>query len=409
LDKVIEALSSLKVPLESVKPDPRNARHHPAGNLKAIMDSLDAYGQRKPIVVNAKTMMIEAGNGMWEAAQALGWGQVAVAFVKDDKAVASAYGIMDNQSALLAEWDLPTLKDLLQELDDGETNMELTGFSTEEIEDLMTQFHVPEVWHGDDAGDNDGIENLVGYNLASFWKEKSRDGGQAFKYMLRLPQRPTSTGATVKHQWSRTNSEATERIIRTYMREGDLFYEMCSGWVTFSSTAKFWGFSGKASDIWDKALRFDREQIDKMPGDGNVEIVKADCRQTGEQDDTYDFIHSNPPFFSLEEYSDNPDDLSGLGSYDRWLMAMVDMAKEAERILKPNGLANFVLNDYRKDSYLINMHSDFMIAILTGTNLKMWDMVVSEVISQALRFRKKAYENRRTVKCHDYIMTFRKC
>jgi len=143
LDKVIEALSSLKIPLESVKQDPRNARHHPARNLKAIMDSLDAYGQRKPIVVNAKTKTIEAGNGMWEAAQALGWDEIAVAFVKDDKAVASAYGVMDNQSALLAEWDLPTLKDLLEELDDGETNMELTGFTAEEIEDLMTQFHVP--------------------------------------------------------------------------------------------------------------------------------------------------------------------------------------------------------------------------------------------------------------------------
>ena len=143
MDKVIEALSSLKIPLESVKQDPRNARHHPARNLKAIMDSLDAYGQRKPIVVNAKTKTIEAGNGMWEAAQALGWDEIAVAFVKDDKAVASAYGVMDNQSALLAEWDLPTLKDLLEELDDGETNMELTGFTAEEIEDLMTQFHVP--------------------------------------------------------------------------------------------------------------------------------------------------------------------------------------------------------------------------------------------------------------------------
>ena len=143
MDNVIEALESLKVPLESIKQDPRNARQHPARNLKAIMDSLDAYGQRKPIVVNAKTKTIEAGNGMWEAAQALGWDEIAVAFVKDDKAVASAYGIMDNQSALLAEWDLPTLKDLLEELDDGETNMELTGFTAEEIEDLMTQFHVP--------------------------------------------------------------------------------------------------------------------------------------------------------------------------------------------------------------------------------------------------------------------------
>jgi len=371
------------------------------------MDSLDAYGQRKPIVVNAKTKTIEAGNGMWEAAQALGWDEIAVAFVKDDKAVASAYGIMDNQSALLAEWDLPTLKDLLEELDDGETNMELTGFTADEIEDLMTQFHVPNPWDPD-GSELDNIQELIGYNLSSFWKDLPRNGGQAYKYMLKLPMR-NDGGNTISYRWSRTNSLATERVVRTYMRGGDLFYEMCSGWVTFSSTAKYWGFSGKASDIWDKAIAFDKKQIAKMPGQGNVEIAKADCRHTGEPDNTYDFVHSNPPFFSLEEYSDKPDDLSGLGSYDKWLLAMVDMVKEAERILKPNGLANFVLNDYRDKGFLVNMHADFIAAILQGTNLKMWDIVVSEVISQALRFRKKAYENRRTVKCHEYIMTFKKC
>ena len=87
---------------------------------------------------------------------------------------------------------------------------------------------------------------------------------------------------------------------------------------------------------------------------------------------------------------------------------MVDMAKEAERILKSDGLANFVLNDYRNKGFLVNMHADFMTAILKGTNLKMWDIVISEVISQKLRFRKEDYKLRRTVKCHEYIMTFKK-
>ena len=45
---------------------------------------------------------------------------------------------MDNQSALLAEWELPVLKDILQELDTGVMEMEVTGFSTAEIEKLLT-------------------------------------------------------------------------------------------------------------------------------------------------------------------------------------------------------------------------------------------------------------------------------
>jgi len=139
--KVIEALKPLLVDIDSVKPDPRNARQHPVRNIDTIKKSLEAYGQRKPIVVNQNTNFIEAGNGMWEAAKALGWTQIAVVKVDDDKDVAKAFGIMDNQSALLADWDLPILKDLLQELDDGSVDMDLTGFNVDEIEELMTQFH----------------------------------------------------------------------------------------------------------------------------------------------------------------------------------------------------------------------------------------------------------------------------
>jgi len=55
------------------------------------------------------------------------------------------------------EWDLPMLKDLLEELDTGEFDIEITGFDLKEIEDLMTQFHVdeagmPELQTGDKAG-----------------------------------------------------------------------------------------------------------------------------------------------------------------------------------------------------------------------------------------------------------------
>ena len=392
-------------------PNPRNPNTHPDEQIRLLAKVIDHTGWRHPIVVSKRSGFVVEGHARLLAAQLWGYETVPVHY-QDwvNEAQEWADMLADNRLAELAEIDSFVLKDLIEELDTGAIDLELTGYTDQAIEDLMTA--VPPAWNPDPReGDDihDGIAELVGYNLGSFWKDISRVGGKAFEHMLPLPiQEDVKQNPTVKYNWSRTNSLATERIVRTYMREGDIFYEMCCGWVTFSSTAKCWGFSGKASDIWDKALEFDHKQLAKMPGDGVVELVKADCRDTGEPDDTYDFVHSNPPFFSLEEYSDNPADLSGLGSYDKWLLAMVDMGKEAERILKPNGLANFVLNDYRDGGYLINMHGDFVGAILGGTGLRMWDIVVSEVISQSLRFRKKSYKARRTVKCHEYIMTFKK-
>ena len=142
MDSIIASLQPLAVDISSVKPDPRNARKHPPRNLETIKRSLETYGQRKPIVVNAKTNTIEAGNALWESAKALGWDRIAVVRVDDNKEMATGYGIMDNQSALLAEWDLPILKDILEELDTGAWDMDLTGFLGDEIEDLMAQFYV---------------------------------------------------------------------------------------------------------------------------------------------------------------------------------------------------------------------------------------------------------------------------
>jgi DNA modification methylase len=42
------------------------------------------------------------------------------------------------------DWDYLKLKDILQELDTGEFDLELTGFGMDEIEELIAQLHVPE-------------------------------------------------------------------------------------------------------------------------------------------------------------------------------------------------------------------------------------------------------------------------
>ena len=136
---VIESLSSLVVPIDSVRQDPRNVRQHPDRNIDAIKKSLVTYGQRKPIVVN-QDGVIEAGNGLWQAAKELGWKEIAAVRVKDDPDHAKGYSIMDNQSALLADWDLPGLKDMLLELDANDYDLISTGFTMAEIESMVTAF-----------------------------------------------------------------------------------------------------------------------------------------------------------------------------------------------------------------------------------------------------------------------------
>ena len=97
-----------------------------------------------------------AGNGMLQAAKDLGWTEIEAVRTKLTGAERKAYAIADNRTAELAEWDWSKLADSLQELDNGQFNVDLTGFSGADIESLMhgldnaaikAEVDVPEVWN----------------------------------------------------------------------------------------------------------------------------------------------------------------------------------------------------------------------------------------------------------------------
>jgi ParB-like chromosome segregation protein Spo0J len=117
------------VKINSLKPDPANARTHDSKNLKAIASSLEKFGQRKPIVVTPDSIVV-AGNGTLEAAKSLGWTQIAIArtpigWTWDQ---VKAFALADNRTAELAEWDDKVLADQLLELDANGWELEELGF-----------------------------------------------------------------------------------------------------------------------------------------------------------------------------------------------------------------------------------------------------------------------------------------
>jgi DNA modification methylase len=116
LSQIAEQLRPLAVPCADLDLDPSNARRHPEPNLEAIKGSLRVYGQRKPVVVNRRTGIIEAGNGTLQAALALGWSHLAAVYVDDDPMTAAGFSIADNRTAELAEWDREALDKLLGEI-----------------------------------------------------------------------------------------------------------------------------------------------------------------------------------------------------------------------------------------------------------------------------------------------------
>lgn len=130
------------VDVTDLKPHPRNYNRHPDSQVALLATNIRTLGWRHPVLVSRRSGYIVAGHARVEAARLLGVAMVPVDyqdFATEDEEL--AYLIADNRIAELAERDAAMLKDLLEELDDGATDMDLTGFDVAELERLMTQVH----------------------------------------------------------------------------------------------------------------------------------------------------------------------------------------------------------------------------------------------------------------------------
>lgn len=124
-------------PLDRLAPYVRNARTHSEGQIAQIAASIMEFGFTNPILVGGDGVII-AGHGRLQAAQRLGLAEAPV-IVLDHLSPAQrrALVIADNRIAENAGWDETLLKSELAALRLEAFDLELLGFSDEELDQLL--------------------------------------------------------------------------------------------------------------------------------------------------------------------------------------------------------------------------------------------------------------------------------
>jgi hypothetical protein len=118
-------------------PYARNSRTHSDEQIGQIAASIKEWGWTTPVLVDEAGSII-AGHGRTLAAQRLKMTEVPVMVAKGwSEAKKRAYIIADNKLALNAGWDNEMLAIEIGELGDHGFDLELTGFTDEEIAALM--------------------------------------------------------------------------------------------------------------------------------------------------------------------------------------------------------------------------------------------------------------------------------
>ncbi|MGZ8915832.1 MAG: site-specific DNA-methyltransferase [Methylobacter sp.] len=120
-------------------PYARNSRTHSPDQVRQIAASIREFGFTNPVLIAADNGII-AGHGRVMAAQQLGLSFVpCLRLAHLTEAQKRAYIIADNKLALNAGWDEAMLKIEFQELRELDYDLELTGFSLDELDDFLEE------------------------------------------------------------------------------------------------------------------------------------------------------------------------------------------------------------------------------------------------------------------------------
>ncbi len=126
-------------PIDGLIPDVRNSRTHSDEQVGQLCGSILEFGFTNPLLINAQGVVI-AGHARLAAARKLGMTEVPVLVLDHlSETQRRALVLADNKLALNAGWDMEMLRVELDALAEEGFDLDLVGFSDEELEEILRE------------------------------------------------------------------------------------------------------------------------------------------------------------------------------------------------------------------------------------------------------------------------------
>ena len=130
-------------PVEKLKPANYNPRTISEKDLRSLVKNMSEFGHLGILIANRKTNNLISEHQRLKVAKLLKMKEIAVVWI--DVSLRKEKILNIGMNKISGEWDMPMLKDLLEEVDNGEEDMDMTGFDEVEIEMLMTAFNPTDI------------------------------------------------------------------------------------------------------------------------------------------------------------------------------------------------------------------------------------------------------------------------
>lgn len=195
---------------------------------------------------------------------------------------------------------------------------------------------------------------------------------------------------------------------------GKILDPFCGGSVR-GIVASYLGFGYTGIDIRKEQIEANERQRDEILGAmdcvGGLNYICGDAlKKICEMDDlTFDFVFTCPPYFNLEKYSDDPNDLSNM-DWETFEFMYKQILSNAYYKLKRNAFFGIVIGDVRDEKgYFLGLPR-LTQEILEGIGLRLYDdfILLDPLGSASMRASGQFTASRKCVTSHQRFMVFAK-
>lgn len=201
------------------------------------------------------------------------------------------------------------------------------------------------------------------------------------------------------------------QLLDFYTEKGDTFFDPFAGHnsrmeASFKKGRHYIGY-----DISHEFMNFNRDLakvlLKNNPEKLNITLKEQDSRTIDDPDNSVDFIFSSPPYWSLEWYGDEPEQLGKL-SYEDFMKGMTDVYKQCYRVLKPGKFCIMNVNDFRLNGKYYSYHTDTINA-MKEAGFTQYDLVIMKYGNSMRKcFPNQILSEKLMPKTHEFILVFYK-
>lgn len=400
--------------IDEIKPYENNPRDNDDA-VDAVANSIKEFGWQQPIVVDIGGVII-AGHTRYKAAQKLGLKTVPVVVADNlTEEQVKAYRLADNKSGELAAWDMDMLDEELGKIDD----IDMSQFGFDDILDdsideadmddssksgaLERDFMVPPFSVLDTKTGTWQNRKKEWLNLG-IKSEIGRDDNLTFAKSINVGKSGTSIFDPV----------LTEIIYKWFIpKEGKNVIDPFAGGSVRGIVAEELGLNYTGIDLRQEQIQANYDNAKEIGI--NTDTIKwyVDDSQNIDKyvdQNSQDLFIACPPYLDLEQYSDDPKDLSNMDT-DQFDDIYTKILMKTAKLLKNNRFAAIVVSDVRgkgKNSGYRDLTGMTKNAMLQAGFCLYNDIILLNAIGSAAMRARRYMNSRKVARVHQNVLVFYK-